>query len=262
MDKKAVKYPYISPFNYCNNSPIVYIDPDGNNPIIWQILRWLGTRGAALFFGGAAISATAQFTANYMVSQDANKAVKGIDLVDVAMAGGVNMVTGGGNSIRTLFKEGSRLAVIKGSVAVTMELVAASTDFKFENSKFESLFSGDKSNFDVVSSFVLSMSADLSADKISGILKNWAKKDLNPSIFATLSKEQKEMVKSIDKVVKSESFQTAVDSNQDIIGEYVENIIQSDVKMEIKTIQVDDLKKQNCAPQDNTSIGTGGGYGF
>lgn len=58
---------------------------------------------------------------------------------------------------------------MKGTSIITLELLSASTDLKFDGSGFESLFNDKKEVFDATSSLVLSLSASFGSDKIATI---------------------------------------------------------------------------------------------
>lgn len=237
IDPKWQHFPEHSPYNTQFNNPVYWNDPKGDCPPCWAAARWLLQRAIPLFVAGAAVSMGTQLAGNYIMYEDAKKAVMNIDIVDVAAEGSINVITGGAGSLRTFFKQGTTVAISKFSSVVVLELVSASTDYTFEGSKFESVFWGDKSLFEATSSLVLSLGGEYTARQIKGMFKNWAKKDMLPSNFAPKTKDEKEMVKKIDKLVKSESFQSAVDKGTSIMEEYVDAILGSGVNMEVKKVE-------------------------
>ena len=244
--------PNVSSYVYCFNNPVKYVDPDGKHPVV----KWLIKKGIPLFLSGVAINTTIQYSANYMFYKDAKMAFNDLDVFDIAISGGVNVVTSGGSTIRSLFSQGTKTAIMKGTSIITLELLSASTDLKFDGSGFESLFNDKKEVFDVTSSLVLSLSASFGSDKIATILKNWAKADLDPKLLAIMTKEQKENARMIYNFVKSESFINALDINSNIINEYVNKIINSNAKITIES----KLNSGITQEKDNTNIGSG--YGF
>jgi RHS repeat-associated protein len=250
IDPKFLYQQWYTPFGGMNGNPIVFNDPNGD--IVWgQILKWVAKRAIPLFFGGAAISTGTQFVGNLMYYDDVEKAVNNIDVFDAALDGTINVVTGGAGSIRLLFKEGTRVAIRKAYTVTVLELVAATTDLSFEG--WETLFNGDKDVFEATSSFVLSLAGDYTAEQITGIFKRWALEDKIPSNFAPRNAEEKERILKINELVNSESFQTIIESGVSTIGEYVESVLSSDVKMEVKKIGTKSFINDKT-PSDNTDI--------
>ena len=232
-------------------NPILFNDPMGDCPPCWLAARWLATRAIPLFLGGAAISVGTQFAGNYIMYDDAKKAASNIDLVDAAADGTINVITGGTGSIRTLFKQGTTVALRKATSVTVIELVSATTDYTFEGSQFESVFDGDKSLFEAASSFVLSMGGEYTSDQIKGMFKKWASDDMIPSNFAPKTGEEKDLVRKMNKLVNSETFQGGVEKGTSVMENFVDAVLGGGVKMELKKVsEKSDFETQ----RDNTSV--------
>ena len=251
LDPKGHMQPWQSPYSWMNGNPILNNDPLGDCPPCWAAARWLATRAVPLFFGGAAVSAGTQFAGNYIMYDDAKKAASNIDLVDAAADGSINVISGGAGSLRTLFKHGTTVAIRKATAVTVVELVSATTDYTFEGSQFESVFDGDKSLFEAAGSFVLSMGGEYTGDQIKEMFKKWAADDMIPSNFAPKTGEEKDLVRKMNKLVNSDVFQGGADKGVTVMENYVDAVLGSGVKMEVKKVEE---KGDFEMPRDNTSV--------
>jgi RHS repeat-associated protein len=251
-DPKGHVQPWQSPYSFMNGNPILFNDPLGDcPPFLWTAARWLASRAIPLFFGGATLSVGVQFAGNYIYFDDAKKAISNIDLVDAAADGTINVLTGGAGSFRTLFKQGTKVAIKKASAIITLELISATIDYKFEGSKFETVFSKDKSFFEATASFVLSLGSQYTSDQIKTMFKKWVDTDMMPKNFAPKTKEEKELVRKMNTLVKSKAFQGAVENGTSMMEEFVDTVLGSNLKMEVKKISEANEFEQK---QDNTSV--------
>jgi hypothetical protein len=227
--------------------------------------QWL-MRAGKLFMQGALIDATIQTGVNMIIADDFETAIGEIDFADVAITGAINVVTGGGASIRKLFGAETRIAVIKGTTVVTLELAAASIDWKpFNGSEqYVSLFGGDKDMQKFFCDFVLGISGNVLPDEMLDVFKKWSKADFDVRWYSTFTAEEKTKVRKIYDIVHSSAFKEALETNITFVKIFLQNVInQNDVV--IKTIEVKEfeyLPEEYIMPADNTKVVIPGTNGY
>ncbi len=183
-----------------------------------------------------------------------------MDIADIAISGVTNVITGGGASVRKLFKSGTKIAVMRGSSVITLELVKSSIDWKaFNNSdKYVSLFDGNKDLQQFFGDFVLGISGNVLPDEMLDIFKKWLKADFDVRWYATLTKEEKAKVWKIYKIIHSPSFKEAIETQTEFVKTFLQSIINSS-EDHIKTVRIDTfdtLPEQYVPVRDNTNVVT------
>nr|MDA3906526.1 hypothetical protein [Bacteroidales bacterium] len=226
--------------------------------------KWLALSGK-LFLQGAAIDAAAQLTIVTVLEGDFRVAVEELDIADIAVTGAINVVTGGSVSIRKFFRMGTKIAVVKGTTVITLELASATTDWQpFNGSdQFLTLFDGSKELQNVFCDFVLGLSNNVLPDEMLDILKKWAKADFDVRWYSTLTNNEKVLVRKIYDIVNSNSFKTALETNSLFVKTFLQNIVPSEFS--IKTISVEEydvLPDDYVMPKDNTKVIIPGFYEF
>lgn len=209
--------------------------------------QWL-MRTGKLFMQGAIIDASIQTVVNMVIAEDFETAIGEIDFADVAITGAINVVVGGGASLRKLFKTGKRINVIKGTTVVTLELVEASIDWKpFNGSEqYVSLFSGNKELQKFFCDFVLGISGNVLPDEMIDVFKKWSKSDFDVRWYSTLTAPEKAKVRKIYDIVHSSSFKGALETNSEFVKKFLQNVILQNEDV-IKTIEV---KKFEYLPEE------------
>ena len=227
--------------------------------------EWLKHAGK-LFMQGTIIDASIQTVVNTVVEEDLKAAIGEIDFADVAFTGAVNVVTGGSASLRKLFGTGTRIAVIKGTTVVTLELTSASIDWKpFNGSEqYVSIFSGDKDAQKFFCDFVLSISGNVLPDEMLNIFKKWSKADFDVRWYSTLTTSEKNKVRKIYDIVHSSAFENALETNATFVKTFIQKVINQN-EVVIKTIDVksfESIPEEYIMPADNTNVVTPRIYGY
>jgi hypothetical protein len=219
--------------------------------------QWL-MRTGKLFMQGAIIDASIQAAVNMVIADDFETAIGEIDFADVAITGAINVVTGGSAFLRKLFGTGTRIAVIKGTTVITLELTAASIDWKpFNGSEqYISLFSGDKDTQKFFCDFVLGISGNVLPDEMLDVFKRWSKADFDVRWYSTLTTAEKSKVRKIYDIVHSSAFKGALETNGAFVKTFLQNVINQN-EVAIKTIEVKEfeyLPEEYIMPVDNTNV--------
>ncbi|HKK63084.1 MAG TPA: hypothetical protein VJ951_10995 [Bacteroidales bacterium] len=227
--------------------------------------RWLMQAGK-LFIQGAIVDASIQTTVNLVIADDFETAIGEIDFADVAITGAINVVTGGGASLRKLFGAGTRIAVIKGTTVLTLELTAASIDWKpFNGSEqYVSLFNGDKDSQKFFCDFVLGVSGNVLPDEMLDVFKKWSKSDFDVRWYSTSTAAEKSKVRKIYDIVHSSTFKGVLETNSAFIKTFLQNVINQN-EVAIETIEVKEfeyLPEEYIMPADNTNVVIPGANGY
>ncbi len=267
VDPKSEDFFNFTPYNSNFNNPISNFDPLGDcPPCAWALARAIGQQLVTRFIIGAAISGGMNVTIQTFMHGDLEKGIQHVDWISVASDGAINTMTGGVGFFRTLFSKSSTVNVIKGTSIVTIKLLSATTSLDFSdkgNLKIKSVFNNDKSLFEVATSLILDFAGDYSAEQIKSLTKAWAKSDKLPSNFAPKTKEEKELINKLDKLVKSEGFEATVDNSNSFMSNFIDAVVASKFNFEVQKIGV----KSSIIPSatsDNlrtkSSNGNGGGF--
>lgn len=241
---------YQSPYVINMNNPIIFNDPLGDFPIIpflvraaartaWPVIKRNSPRILKLFGYGIVASASGEFSANFIYAGDFRKAVGNMDVIDILADGGINVITCGAGSYKALFKFGSKLSVIKSSSIITLELISVSTDLTYDKN-METIF-GDKGFFEATSQLILKLGFAHSSEKVSEILTKWIETDKIPKNFAPKTKEEKEIINKIHDLFKSSTFQQVNENGHTFLEKYVDLILNSGVKMEVKKLGTENI---------------------
>ncbi|MBE6284241.1 MAG: RHS repeat-associated core domain-containing protein, partial [Mediterranea massiliensis] len=209
VDPLAEKYGALSPYGYCFNNPIKFVDKEGEVPFIVPFL----VKGLI----GAAIDATTQVSISMLSGNSFTAAVGSIDMVSV----GKSFVTS---------------AVPMGKVAkLGFEVADAAVDIK-ANGKIENVVTETKDISHAFFDFAASKASDIIADGFTNGLSRAISDDLGAKSAATMTKETKESLKHTKEVVNSEGFQNtasaitgfATGSVNEITKEYINDSLLYD----------------------------------
>ena len=227
--------------------------------------QWL-MRAGKLFMQGALVDASMQISVVTILEKDFYAAVENLDFADIAVMGAINMITGGGVSLRKLFGAGTKIAVIKGTTVVTLELTAASIDWKpFNGSEqYASLFNGDKDVQKFFCDFVLGISGNILPDEMLDVFKKWSKVDFDVRWYSTLTAIEKNKVRKIYNIIHSPTFKGALETNSTFVKAFLQNVINQN-EIVIKTIKVEEfeyLPEKYIMPVDNTNVVIPGTNGY
>jgi RHS repeat-associated protein len=214
VDPMAEKMMLWSPYGYCLNNPMKYVDKDGEVPFIVPFL----VKGLI----GAAVDATTQFTISMASGKGWTEAFSDIDLTSV----GASFVS-------------SALPLPKvGKIAV--EVVDVAIDFK-ANGKIENVFTGTKNISDAIVDVAASKVSDKIADGFTNGLSKAISDDLSAKSAATMTKETKEGLKQTQKFINGKGFQTTVSA----VTEFEAGVTGELVKQQIDTSLLEDELKNN-----------------
>jgi hypothetical protein len=206
------------------------------------------------FVQGAMLDGVIQTGANWIYYDDFSTAIKEIDYADIAVSGAINTITGGTSSIRSLFRNGTRIAIIKGTTIATLEITSAAFDWKpFAGSdKFVSIFDGSKSKQHFFCEFVLNISGNVLPDEMVKIFKRWAKSDFDMRWYSIMTSSQRMRVKKIYDIINSNSFKTTLETNTSFLKSLLQIVINND-EVKLKTIKVESFVELPVEYNDNTN---------
>ena len=192
LDPKTEDYLFQSPFVYAANNPVIFIDDNGEGPI-------LGIVGA---IGGALVEAGSQVVGNMATGKSISEAIRKIDYADVAIAAVEYGLAG--------LTNGASLAA--GSIVA--DAAKASIDVSSEG-EVKTVFNGTKS--------AVSASIELGVGKVAGDALGKVSKKLTTNIESTTKQIIENVSEKMDDVfednVSSLSSKTmAKDTKLDIQG--------------------------------------------
>ena len=180
VDPLAEKMNAWSPYAYCFNNPMKFVDEEGKIPLIIPLVKGLI---------GAAIDATTQVSISMLTGNSFSEAVGNIDMVSV----GKSFVT-------------SALQM-KIVAEIALEVVDAAVDFN-ASGEMETIANGKE-----MSHFVIDMATSFGGVFLEGVPNSFSKaisEDLSSKSAATMTKETKASLKQIQKVINSEEVKTTV----------------------------------------------------
>lgn len=107
VDSESDELPHISAYNYCENNPIILNDPNGEFPLLANMV------GAV---ASTAIEYAGQVASNLVSGQSISQSLTNIDVLDLGVAAAEGFVTSGTNIIK---KAATKTAVSIGATLVT-----------------------------------------------------------------------------------------------------------------------------------------------
>lgn len=196
IDPQVKNYPYSTPYSFAGNNPIAYIDAQGENPLFF----------VALFFIGTLADAALQYGINYAIYEDPTIAFKEIDWFDATLTGVATASTGGAGGFAKLeLTLGKNLAKTVGKRVTAGELIEASIDVTAEDGiKFAGITKEGKE-------VVLDLSTMLMSKKfrnaVMNKMKNSSQKGIDRIVEKnTLSPDLRTPYYTVDGVVNSDAF--------------------------------------------------------
>ncbi len=117
MDPLAEKYYSVSPYAFCSNNPVNFVDWDGDFPLVANLVGGIAS---------VAVDYTGQVIANVVHDKEVStSAFLNVDVGDMAISFGEGFVTGGGNIVKKV--------ATKVAVAVVSEVARNAVDVKVGN---------------------------------------------------------------------------------------------------------------------------------
>ena len=155
-DPLADQYPGISPYAYCNNNPVNFVDPDGEFPLLSNFVG--GIVSAGVEYGSQVIGNI--FSNGFSVESFTN-----VDVFDIGVAFGEGFITSGTNVARRV--------ITKAAVELTGEIARNTVDIQVG-------YGTDHTP--IVNSF-----GDVIVDTIIGVVSEAINVDVNISPFKGIS---------------------------------------------------------------------------
>ena len=115
VDPMADDFLYISPYNYCNWNPVKLKDPDGNIPLLANII-------------GAVVSATVEAGMQLIEIGISGESLSKIDFLDIGLAAAEGFLTSGTNVMKKVLTKTGTHAVAK----IASISISSSVDFTVE----------------------------------------------------------------------------------------------------------------------------------
>ena len=193
VDPLAEKMNAWSPYAYCFNNPMKFVDEEGKIPLIIPLVKGLI---------GAAIDATTQVSISMLTGNSFSEAVGNIDVVSV----GKSFVTSAISGVKI---DGKVVNTILKSTAAACEVVDAAVDVNYTDG-IEYIGSEEKEISDAVIDVSMSFLGNGLADGFINSFKKAISEDLSSKAAATLTKETKTNLKKTRDFVSSYEFETAV----------------------------------------------------
>lgn len=200
MDPHAESYYSISPYTYCLNNPVKYVDPDGEVPLLAPLLI---AGGKALV--GAAVDAAAQITVSMANGQSFQESLSNIDYTSVGASAAASALTAPGMS--TVAK------LITGAAIVGDALVDVSS-----GGGVESVITGEKSLGNVAIDVASSVIPGKIVDGVTSSFNKAITSDLTATSAATMTKETKSILSQTQTTVNSTTVQTGIGAVSDYTG--------------------------------------------
>lgn len=192
-DPMAEKYHRSSPYAYCLGNPVNNVDPDGN--VVWFIPLVKG-------LAGAAIDAGAQITVSMAMGKNFKESIKELDLTSIGASFVSSALLSPGLSSATKATKGAKVA------AVGLNVANAAVDYTYKDGVTFVL--GDNSyNKDiknVVTDMLFSTASDFVSSKTLSAFGADVDRMMSPSYLSPLTKDQKEYVRQMNKLVKGDLF--------------------------------------------------------
>ena len=197
MDPMAEKYYSISPYAYCGNNPVKFVDPDGKVPVFLLPLA----KGTV----GAIVDAAAQISVSMANGKDFGEAISNIDYTSVSASFVTSALAMPGMSTTAKVVTGAAIAV------------DATVDISTSKG-VETVLTDDK-NF--TNAVIDATSSFLPGKAIDGVTSGFNKavtSDLAATSAATMTNETKSGLKQARTIVNSTTVQTGANAVGDFIG--------------------------------------------
>lgn len=192
-DPMAEKYLWSGPYSYCLGNPVNNVDPDGN--VVWFIPLVKGLTGAA-------IDAVAQITVSMTMGKNFKESLRKLDLTSVGVSFVSSAFLSPGLSSTAKAAKGAKVA------AVGLNVANAAVDYSVEDGT--KIILGDKPHNKDIKSAVADMLFSTTSDFVSGKTLSAfgadADRMMSPSYLSPLTKDRKEYVRQVDKLVKGDIF--------------------------------------------------------
>ena len=115
MDPLTDDFPYISPYNYCEQNPVKLVDPDGEGPVLFVV-------GALV---GAAVDIGGQIASSVLEGDDLNQAWDNINWTSVGISAVEGAITSGGSAVKQVVKTTAKNTVVKAASKTAAKKAAA-----------------------------------------------------------------------------------------------------------------------------------------
>jgi hypothetical protein len=210
---------------------------------------------ATLFLADAGIQASI----NYILNGDWETALNRVDPFDAAFSGIVgNIVTVPLKSRQLLHlsKHGTKYTVCKQLETVTkvaaLEYVKASFDYDLASNKMKMLCNNSEKNHEVMSRFLLSLTAKWGADEIHRILKGWGKNTISQIENEGLNEISESILKKVNNIIQTESAQKIINLGTKVFSEIITDLKEKNANIKFKLKEKKEV--ESFAIPDNTRV--------
>jgi hypothetical protein len=223
--------------------------------MILDYLRVTPKSFAVLFGADLALQASTHF----ILEGDWETAIGRIDPFDAAitgLTGNIFTIPINGRQLLHMAKFGKQFTVIKQLKNMTkvanIEFIKASFDYDIYNHQFKMLCDYSKEYHEVMSTFILSLTAKWGADEIHDMLKGWGGKVISEIESEGIDNISASILKKVNKIIQTENAQKVLNMGTKVFTDIVIDLKKKDINAQFKLKKNYEVK--NFLIPDSTKI--------
>ena len=210
---------------------------------------------ATLFLADAGIQASI----NYILTRDWETALNRVDPFDAAFTGIVGNIVSVPLKSRQLLhlsKHGAKYTVCKQleniTKVATLEYVKVSFDYDLASNKMKMLCNNSEKNHEVMSRFLLALTAKWGADEIHRILKGWGSNTISQIENEGLDEISETIIKKVNNIIQTENAQKIINLGTKVFSEIITDLKEKDANIKFKVKEKKEI--ESFAIPDNTRV--------